>query len=153
MANRSERRRIEQAFPFILLYLTVKGGAITGSEKQLPLIEGLIEEILDEKDSKRRGKLDNRIARLNIGSGITRLIESGTNGHEFILIAYFLTVEIVENTETIFPKELETAFQYFLDAENNSPKADEEVLLLRESGEKQGKKLFIKIKQLGYYND
>ena len=104
MTNKSERRRIEQAFPFILLYLTVKGGAITGSEKQLPIIEKHIEGILEEKDFKRRRKLDNRIARLNMDSGITGLIESETNGHKFILIVYFLTVEIAENTKTIFPK-------------------------------------------------
>lgn len=153
MTTRSEKRRIEQALPFILLYLTIKGGAITNSEKQTPVIEKFIEEILEEKDLKRRRKLDNRIARLNTDSGITGLIESEINGHKFILITYFLTVEINDNTNTIFPKELETVFQYFLDAENNSTKSDEEVLLLRKSGGKQGKKLFNKIKQLGYYND
>ena len=151
MSNKSERRRIEQAFPFIQLYLVVKGGAITNSEKQLPKIEEQIEKILDERERKRRSKLDSRIARLNRDSGITRLIASSINGHKFILIIYYLVINIVENTNTIFPIELENIFQYFLDAENDSPKSDEEVEKLRKSGGKQGDKLFKRMQDLGFY--
>lgn len=153
MMHKSERRRIEQAFPFIQLYLVIKGGAISNSESKLPEIEKHIDDILNESNPKRRQKLDNRIARLNMDCGITDLVEAETNGHKFILIIYFLILEIAYKTNTVFKEDLEGVFQYFLDAESNSPKSDKEVEKLRKSGEKQGKKLFIKLQELGYFND
>jgi dsDNA-specific endonuclease/ATPase MutS2 len=63
---------------------------------------------------------------------------------------YFLTLEIVENSNTILPEELQSLFNDFLEVENenNTEEAREK---LRLSARKQAKKLFIKIKNLGYY--
>jgi len=152
MSNKSSRTRIEQALPFIYLYLLIKGEAITNMESEIKGIEDEIEKILDEKDSKLRGKLDNRIAKLNNDSGIFNLIKSNISGHKFILMLYYLTIEIDINSQTILSCSLEVIMNKFLVVEGECEKPDNEVFKIRSSAEKQAKKLFITLKTLGYYN-
>jgi hypothetical protein len=63
---------------------------------------------------------------------------------------YFLTLEIVENSKTILPEELQPLFNDFLEVENenNTEEAREK---LRLPARKQASKLFIKLQSLRYY--
>jgi hypothetical protein len=149
-AKSSERRRIEQAFIFIQLYFVVKYEAISGFEDRKSTIEKYIQGILKPNNPKELNKINNRISKLNIDSGIMDMLKNNIHGHKFILLMYFLTLEIVENSNTILPEELQSLFNDFLEVENenNTEEAREK---LRLSARKQAKKLFIKIKNLGYY--
>ena len=150
MATKSESRRIEQAFIFIQLYLLVKYEAITGFEHKKEDISNCIKNILDESDPKKLHKLNNRIAKLNEDSGIKGLLKTGTDGHKFILLIYFLTLEIIENSKTILPKELQPLFNDFLEVEYYN-KSEEDRMKLRKSAIKQASKMFKRLQELGHY--
>jgi hypothetical protein len=149
--NSSERRRLEQAFMFIQLYFVVKYEAISGFKDKQIVIEKYIQDILKPKDAKQLQRMNSIIIKLNNNCGITALLQNQIHGHKFILIMYFLTIEIIENSRTLLPEELETLFSDFLEVEsqNNTELAREK---LRISSKKQAAKLFIKIKSLGYFN-
>jgi hypothetical protein len=150
MATKSESRRIEQAFIFIQLYLLVKYEAITNFNHKKEELKSCIKNILDESDYKKLHKLNNRISKLNEDSGIKDLLKTGIDGHKFILLIYFLTLEIVANSKTILPKELEPLFNDFLEIEYYN-KSEEDRMSLRKSAIKQASKMFKRLQELGYY--
>ena len=90
MANKSEKRRIEQAFIFIQLRFVIKYAVDFKEEstkiEKLKTVEDKIIEILDPKDNKQLSKMQNRVSRLNEDSGIKKMLSSGVDGQKFILI-------------------------------------------------------------------
>ena len=78
------------------------------------------------------------------------LLKTGVDGHKFILLIYFLTLEIIENSKTILPKELESLFNDFLEVEYYN-KSEEDRMSLRKSAIKQASKMFKRLQELGYY--
>lgn len=152
MATKSEKRRIEQAYPFILLYLMIKGGAIINCDDKLKIIQKEIDLIVDEDEKKRKVKFSNRVARINIDLGLVDTINKGIHGHKFIFIIYNLMELIDKNCNLVFPLILEKLFNFFLDVENKQNISDEEWVKLRKSGEKQAKKWFLKLQEMGFYN-
>ena len=151
MATKSEKRRIELAFPFIQLYFLIKGKAVSQMDHHLGPIEKEIEKILDEQDQKKRRKLDSRIARLNIESGIRGQIADSVGGQKFLLTIFSFVQCVNDHCELYFPRYLEDIFNKFLDVEYELNQSDKVALKIRKSAEKQGKKLFAKIQGLGYY--
>tara|TARA_R110001606_G_scaffold342510_1_gene491043 strand:+ start:327 stop:782 length:456 start_codon:yes stop_codon:yes gene_type:complete len=150
MATKSESRRIEQAFIFMQLYLLVKHGAIKGFDHKKEEIINCIKNIIDESDPKILYKINEKLDELNKKSGIKDSLRAGIGGHKFILLIYFLTLEIMGNSKTILPKELEPLFNDFLEVEYYN-KSEEDRMSLRKSAIKQASKMFKRLQELGYY--
>ena len=151
MSTKSEKKRIERAFVLIHLYLLVKYEAITGFDHKKEELEGQINNILDESDPKKLLKINNRVAKLNEESGIRDLLTKGIDGHKYILLMYYLTLEIVKNNKTLLPQELGPIFNDFLEVESGE-KDEQDRISIRKSAMKQAPKLFKKLQDLGYYN-
>lgn len=154
MANNSERRRIEQAFIFIQLRFVIKYAIDFKEEsirdEKLKTVEDKIIEILDPKDNKQLSKMQNRVSRLNEDSGIKKMLLNGIDGQKFILIIYFLVLEIIKLNNLIFPQELEEVFNDLLEIENYNKKELDRMKLRSEAHDK-APKLLEKLQGLGYY--
>ncbi len=154
MANNSERRRIEQAFIFIQLRFVIKYAIDFKEEstkiEKLKTVEDKIIEILDPKDNKQLSKMQNRVSRLNEDSGIKKMLSSGVDGQKFILIIYFLVLEIIKLNNLIFPQELQEVFNDLLEIENYNKK-EYERMRLRSEAHDEAPKLLKKLQKLGYY--
>lgn len=154
MANNSERRRIEQAFIFIQLRFVIKYAIDFKEEstkiEKLKTVEDKIIEILDPKDNKQLSKMQNRVSRLNEDSGIKKMLSSGVDGQKFILIIYFLVLEIIKLNNLIFPQELQEVFNDLLEIENYN-KEEYERMRLRSEAHDEAPKLLKKLQKLGYY--
>lgn len=154
MANNSERRRIEQAFIFIQLRFVIKYAVDFKEEstkiEKLKTVEDKIIEILDPKDNKQLSKMQNRVSRLNEDSGIKKMLSSGVDGQKFILIIYFLVLEIIKLNNLIFPQELQEVFNDLLEIENYNKK-EYERMRLRSEAHDEAPKLLKKLQKLGYY--
>jgi len=154
MANKSEKRRIEQAFIFIQLRFVIKYAIDFKEEsirdEKLKTVEDKIIEILDPKDNKQLSKMQNRISRLNEDSGIKKMLLNGIDGQKFILIIYFLVLEIIKLNNLIFPQELEEVFNDLLEIENYN-KEELDRMKLRSEAHDEAPKLLKKLQKLGYY--
>ena len=154
MANNSERRRIEQAFIFIQLRFVIKYAIDFKEEsirdEKLKTVEDKIIEILDPKDNKQLSKMQNRVSRLNEDSGIKKMLLNGIDGQKFILIIYFLVLEIVKLNNLAFPQELQEVFNDLLEIENYNKK-EHERMRLRSEAHDEAPKLLEKLQGLGYY--
>jgi len=154
MANNSERRRIEQAFIFIQLRFVIKYAVDFKEEstkiEKLKTVEDKIIEILDPKDNKQLSKMQNRVSRLNEDSGIKKMLSSGVDGQKFILIIYFLVLEIIKLNNLIFPQELQEVFNDLLEIENYNKK-EHERMRLRSEAHDEAPELLKKLQKLGYY--
>jgi len=154
MANNSERRRIEQAFIFIQLRFVIKYAIDFKEEstkiEKLKTVEDKIIEILDPKDNKQLSKMQNRVSRLNEDSGIKKMLLNGIDGQKFILIIYFLVLEIIKLNNLIFPQELQEVFNDLLEIENYN-KEEHVRMRLRSEAHDKAPKLLEKLQGLGYY--
>jgi hypothetical protein len=154
MANKSEKRRIEQAFIFIQLRFVIKYAVDFKEEstkiEKLKTVEDKIIEILDPKDNKQLSKMQNRVSRLNEDSGIKKMLSSGVDGQKFILIIYFLVLEIIKLNNLIFPQELQEVFNDLLEIENYNKK-EHERMRLRSEAHDEAPELLKKLQKLGYY--
>lgn len=154
MANKSEKRRIEQAFIFIQLRFVIKYAIDFKEEsirdEKLKTVEDKIIEILDPKDNKQLSKMQNRISRLNEDSGIKKMLLNGIDGQKFILIIYFLVLEIIKLNNLIFPQELEEVFNDLLEIENYN-KEELDRMKLRSGAHDEAPELLEKLQKLGYY--
>ena len=154
MANKSEKRRIEQAFIFIQLRFVIKYAIDCKEEsirdEKLKTVEDKIIEILDPKDNKQLSKMQNRISRLNEDSGIKKMLLNGIDGQKFILIIYFLVLEIIKLNNLIFPQELEEVFNDLLEIENYN-KEELDRMKLRSEAHDEAPELLEKLQKLGYY--
>jgi hypothetical protein len=154
MANKSEKRRIEQAFIFIQLRFVIKYAIDFKEEsirdEKLKTVEDKIIEILDPKDNKQLSKMQNRISRLNEDSGIKKMLLNGIDGQKFILIIYFLVLEIIKLNNLIFPQELEEVFNDLLEIENYN-KEELDRMKLRSEAHDEAPELLEKLQKLGYY--
>jgi len=154
MSYKSEKRRIEQAFIFIQLRFVIKYAIdfkkeFTREEK-LKIVEDQIIEILEPENNKQLVKMQNRVSRLNEDSGIKKMLSNGVDGQKFILIIYFLVLEIVKLNNLIFPQELQEVFNDLLEIENYNKK-EHERMRLRSEAHDEAPKLLKKLQKLGYY--
>ena len=171
MSYKSEKRRIEKAFIFIQLRFVIKYAIdfkeestrekmLKITEDQIQTILGIITnkkpdklfriEIREPENSKRLVRIQNRIARLNEDSGIKKMLSSGVDGQKFILIIYFLVLEIIKLNNLIFPQELQEVFNDLLEIENYNKK-EHERMRLRSEAHDEAPKLLKKLQKLGYY--
>lgn len=154
MANKSEKRRIEQAFIFIQLRFVIKYAIDFKEEsirnEKLKTVEDQIIKILEPENDKQLKKMQNRILRLNEDSGIKKILSNGVDGQKFILIIYFLVLEIVKLNNLIFPQELEEVFNDLLEIENCN-KEEHERMKLRSEAHDEAPELLEKLQELGYY--
>jgi hypothetical protein len=154
MSYKSEKRRIEQAFIFIQLRFVIKYAIDfkeeSTREEKLKIVEDQIIEILEPENNKQLVKMQNRVSRLNEDSGIKKMLSNGVDGQKFILIIYFLVLEIVKLNNLIFPQELQEVFNDLLEIENYNKK-EHERMRLRSEAHDEAPKLLKKLQGLGYY--
>ncbi len=154
MANKSERRRIEQAFIFIQARFVIKYAIDFKEEsvkiEKLKTVEDKIIEILEPENNKQLKRMQNRISRLNEDCGIKKMLSNGVDGQKFILIIYFLVLEIIKLNNLIFPQELQEVFNDLLEIENYN-KEEHERMRLRSEAHDEAPKLLKKLQKLGYY--
>lgn len=154
MANKSEKRRIEQAFIFIQLRFVIKYAIDFKEEsirdEKLKTVEDQIIKILEPENDKQLKKMQNRILRLNKDSGIKKILSNGVDGQKFILIIYFLVLEIVKLNNLTFPQELQEVFNDLLEIENYN-KEEHKRMKLRSEAHDEAPKLLKKLQGLGYY--
>jgi len=154
MSYKSEKRRIEQAFIFIQLRFVIKYAIDfkeeSTREEKLKIVEDQIIEILEPENNKQLVKMQNRVSRLNEDSGIKKMLSNGVDGQKFILIIYFLVLEIVKLNNLIFPQELQEVFNDLLEIENYNKK-EHERMRLRSEAHDEAPKLLKKLQKLGYY--
>jgi hypothetical protein len=94
--------------------------------------------------------MQNRISRLNEDSGIKKMLLNGIDGQKFILIIYFLVLEIIKLNNLIFPQELEEVFNDLLEIENYN-KEELDRMKLRSEAHDEAPELLEKLQKLGYY--
>jgi hypothetical protein len=154
MSYKSEKRRIEQAFIFIQLRFVIKYAIDfkeeSTREEKLKIVEDQIIKILEPENNKQLVKMQNRVSRLNEDSGIKKMLSSGVDGQKFILIIYFLVLEIVKLNNLIFPQELQEVFNDLLEIENYNKK-EHERMRLRSEAHDEAPELLEKLQKLGYY--
>ena len=171
MSYKSEKRRIEKAFIFIQLRFVIKYAIdfkeestrekmLKITEDQIQTILGIITnkkpdklfriEIREPENSKRLVRIQNRIARLNEDSGIKKMLLNGIDGQKFILIIYFLVLEIIKLNNLIFPQELQEVFNDLLEIENYN-KEELDRMKLRSEAHDEAPELLEKLQKLGYY--
>jgi len=151
---KSEKRRIEQAFIFIQLRFVIKYAIDfkeeSTREEKLKIVEDQIIKILEPESNKQLVKMQNRISKLNQESGIKKMLLSGVDGQKFILIIYFLVLEIIKLNNLIFPQELQKIFNDLLEIENYNKK-EYERMKLRSEAHDEAPKLLKKLQKLDYY--
>ena len=155
MAYKSEKRRVEQAFVFIQLRFVINYAIEFVDElikvDKLKVIDNEIIKILEPENDKQLKKMQNRVSRLNEDSGIKRILLDGIDGQKFVLIIYFLVLEIVQLNKLLFPQELQKVFNDLLEIESYN-KEENDRNKLRLSAKKQAPKLLKKLQKLGYYD-
>jgi len=152
--NKSVNIRIEKAFIFIqlrfVIIYAIDFKEESTREEKLKIVEDQIIKILDPKNKKQLVKMQNTISRLNEDLGIKKMFSSGVDGQKFILIIYFLLLEILKLEILIFPQELEEVFNDLLEIENYNKK-EYERMKLRSEAHDEAPKLLKKLQGLGYY--
>ena len=163
MSNRSEKHRIKEALPLIwcaLFYQAMKEGAEKAKDEEWleelihneESVRQVVEGIIEEKDFKKRRKMDNRIATINNKIGFSEFFGTGYNPNKAVVEVYSCIETMFENdylrVNDDYRNFIEQVVNNLLKHEVNQQVSDEEAEKIRASGIKKGKKMFNKLKEM-----
>jgi len=148
MKYKSEKHLCEELFLLAGLSLLASGAMSDGKHLREKLDDIVFKMI--KESGKDLAKLERRASRINWIVGVGDMIKNQTHGHKFILIWHALAELLIERGWKM-TQEILDCYEPFLEIESNMVNDDSEWIKLKQSANKQAKKLLNKLNENGFF--